>query len=326
MEYKSYLTLFENNFEKIKSHLGWSVDTRVSLMLSSQYSARGKDFSPRSFSEVIEAIKQQTKWYHTIRMSSTLQYSLAMMLDDKGDPQLAVKKLLENEQFLKSAKLTRTQYSYLAALFLPEETEQKKRVAENAQKLYKAIRKHHPFLTSYEDIPYVVLLSSGMDDTEVRAETMNRYYKELRQFNFWVGNELQWLSQILTFHSAEYVEQLVPYVVELRKQLNEQGIKIKQTHYPILGFLAVAGVQSEQIQKISKLYKELSQFKKLRWYKDIILSIAVQKILHELVSLTDSLEMSTITSLESLIQAEQAMMMTVTIAAVAASSSSSSSD
>ena len=93
---------------------------------------------------------------------------------------------------------------------------------------------------------------------------------ELRQFNFWVGNELQWLSQILTFHSAEYVEQLVPYIVELRKQLNEQGIKIKQTHY------AVAGVQSEQIQKISKLYKELSQFKKLRWYKDIILSIAVQ--------------------------------------------------
>ena len=72
---------------------------------------------------------------------------------------------------------------------------------------------------------------------------------ELRQFNFWVGNELQWLSQILTFHSAEYVEQLVPYIVELRKQLNEQGIKIKQTHYPILGFLAVAGFNLNKFKK-----------------------------------------------------------------------------
>lgn len=325
MNTKDYIALFERNFEKIKSQLGWAADKRVAIMLASRYSAEGKEFSPQSFNEVIEAIKQQTKWYHTLRVTGNLQYCIAMMMDGKGDANFLVNELLENEEILKSAKFTRTQFSYIAATFFSKGAVNKNVLAENAQKLYKAIRKHHPFLTSFEDIPYAVLLSSEEDDSEVRAETMNRYYKELRNFDFPIGNDLQWLSQILTFHSPNYVEQLVQYVVEIRKQLQEVGIKIKHTHYPVLGFLAVAGITSEQIKTIGELYKELSQLKLLRWYKDIILSITVQKALSDLVHLDKSLEMSVITSLEMLIQVEQAMIMTATIAAVAASSSSSSS-
>ena len=325
MNYLEYIQLFERNFEKIKSHLGWTVDKRISVMMASSYAAKGKEFEPQSFDEVIEAIKQQTKWYHTLRVSGNLQYIIAMMMDEKGNANKLVSELLENEDILKSAKFTRTQYSYIAALFLPKEEAEKKETAENAQKLFKAIRKHHPFLTSYEDVPFAVLLSGTNENVEARAATMNRYYKELRENNFSMGNELQWLSQILTFHGTEYVEQLVPYVVEIRKQLNDVGIKIKYSHYPILGFLAIAGASTDHINEISKLYKEISELKFLRWYKDVILSVAVQKLLSDLVNFSESLEMSIVTSLELLLQAEQVIMISATMAAVAASSSSSSS-
>lgn len=325
MNNSEFIELFEKNYEKVKSHLGWSVDKRVAVMIASSYSSRGKSFNEQSFNEVIQAIKQQTKWYHTLRVSGNLQYCIAMMLDEKGDANTLVNELLVNEELLKSVKFTRTQYSYIAALFLPNDEANKKTVAENAQRLYKAIRKHHPFLTSYEDVPFAVLLSSEVDDTEERAALMNKYYKELRENNFSMGNELQWLSQILTFYGTEYVEQLVPYVIEIRKQLNDNGIKIKHTHYPILGFLAIAGTNTDQINEIGNLFKELSELKLLRWYKDNILSMAVQKYLCDLVNVNKSLEMSLVTSLEMLLQAEQAMMLSVTMAAVVASSSSSSS-
>lgn len=326
MKYKDLIALFEGNFEKVKTYLGWSADKRIVIMMASYYTAKGKVFSPQSFNEVIEAIKQQTKWYHTLRTSVNLQNSIAMLLDGKGDATTLITDLLANEEVLKAAKFSRTQYSYIAASVFPKVEGNKAVIAENAQKLYKAIRKHHPFLTSNEDIPYVVLLSSGDDTSEVRAETMNRYYKELRKFDFYIGNELQWLSQILTFHSANYVEHLVPYVVEIRKQLQENGIKLKYMHYPLLGFLAVAGVKSDQIEELSQLYKELSQIKQFRWYKDAILSVVVQKLLNDHVSINESHEMSIVTSLEALIQAEQAMVITATMAAVVASSSSSSSN
>ncbi|SOC39218.1 DUF4003 family protein [Ureibacillus acetophenoni] len=325
MNNNEFIELFEKNYEKVKSHLGWSVDKRVAVMIASSYSSKGKSFNEQTFNEVIQAIKQQTKWYHTLRVSGNLQYCIAMMLDGKGDTNSLVNELLVNEELLKSVKFTRTQYSYIAALFLPNDEANKKTIAENAQKLYKTIRKHHPFLTSYEDVPFAVLLSSEVDDSEKRAAIMNRYYKELRENNFYMGNELQWLSQILTFYGTEYVEQLVPYVIEIRKQLNDNGIKIKHIHYPILGFLAIAGTNTAQINEISNLFKELSKLKLLRWYKDIILSIAVQKYLCDLVNVNESLEMSIVTSFEMLLQAEQAMMISVTMAAVVASSSSSSS-
>lgn len=31
MNYLEYIKLFERNFEKIKSHLGWTVDKRISV-------------------------------------------------------------------------------------------------------------------------------------------------------------------------------------------------------------------------------------------------------------------------------------------------------
>ncbi len=322
MENKAYIELIQTNYDKVVNYLSWTVDKRIILMLTSHYSASGKIFSFAPFEAIIEEIKNQTSWLSTLR-TSPLLYSVAMLLEGKEDSQQAVKDLIENEEFLKRVSFKRSAYSYISALFLTNNPEQRQAHAQKAKKLYEAIRKHHPFLTSHEDMPYSVLLSDNDEDPELRAQTMNRYYTELRKNNFILGNQLQWLSQILTFKTSDYVEQLVPYVVQIRDELIQRNVKLKQEHYPIIGFLAIAGAKTEHINQIVALYEELTKVKLFRWYKSMALSIALQKVLHDLAKLDDSLELSMITNLEMLIQAEQAMMAAATIAAVTASASTS---
>lgn len=322
MENKAYIELLQKNYDKVVNYLSWTVDKRIILMLASHYSAAGKTFSFGPFEVIIEEIKNQTSWHSTLRTSS-LQYSVAMLLDGKGEPQQAVAELIEKEEILKQIKFKRSAYSYISALFLTNNPEQKQVHADNARKLYEAIRKHHPFLTSHEDMPYSVLLSGNDEDSELRAQTMNRYYTELRKNNFTMGNQLQWLSQILTFNSPVYTEEIVPYVDQIRDELIQRNIKIKQEHYPLLGFLAVAGAKTEHINQIVALYEELTKVKLFRWYKSLAFNIALQKVLHDLANLDDSLDMSVVTNLQMLIQAEQAMMAAATIAAITAASSTS---
>lgn len=104
--------------------------------------------------------------------------------------------------------------------------------------MYEAIRKHHRFLTSFDDIPYAVLLSNPTDDVVLRAETMNRYYKELRTYYFNAGNELQWLSQVLTFLSPQYDNNLVPSVGTIRDTLKKTRCKSKNNALSIIGILS----------------------------------------------------------------------------------------
>lgn len=323
MDNKAYIELLQENYDKVVNGLSWTVDKRIILMLASHYSAAGKTFSFTSFDEIVKEIKSQTSWFSTLRTSSSLLYGVAMLLDGKKEPQQAVTELIENEEILKQAKFKRSVYSYISALFLTDDPAQKQTHAESARKLYTAIRKHHPFLTSYEDMPYSVLLSKEDEKLEHRAQTMNRYYTELRKHHFVLGNQLQWLSQILTFPSADYVEKMVPYVVQIRDEFVQRNVKVKQEHYPLFGFLAVAGAKTEHIDQIVALYEKLTEVKRFRWYKSMVLHITLQKVLHELAHLDDSLDMSMITNLEMLIQAEQVLVTTTTLAAVAAASNTS---
>lgn len=323
MENKAYIELLQVNYDKITNYLSWTVDNRILLMLASHYSAAGKTFSYVSFEAIIEEIKKQTSWFSTLRSSSNLLYSVAMLLDGKEEPQQSVGELIKNEETLKQANFKRSVYSYISALFLTEDSEQKQTHAENAKRLYDAIRKNHPFLTSHEDMAYSVLLSKNGEVPELRAKTMNRYYTELRKNSFSLGNQLQWLSQIMTFKSPDYQEHMVPYIVEIRSDLVQRNVKLKKEHYPLLGFLAIAGAKTEHIGQITALYKEVTKMKIFRWYKSMAFSTALQKILPELENLEESFDMSVVNNLEMLMQAEQAMIATTTIATVAAASNTS---
>lgn len=311
---------FTNMVEAVSKAVGRTVDRKIVLAIASKYVASGKPFDSVKYKEVLQEMKKQTSWTSPLR--TTVGYSIAANLLEQEDPQQAVKNLLNNVNIMKEAKFRSGNFSFIGAQFLTEEESEKRAHAQAARALFDAIRKHHKFLTSYDDIPYAVLLSSPSDDAELRAETMNRYYKELRTYNFNAGNELQWLSQLLTFLSAQYDNNLVPNVVTIRDTLKNQDVKVKTMHYPLLGFLAILEVNQVQLQQIVDVYNELKDMKLLKWHREFVLFMAIQIAIYDMAQVQQSLSMTIMSSIELLIQAQQAAMFAAMGAAAVASSSS----
>lgn len=318
--------IIENQFTQtvdgVAKAAGWTVDRKIVLAIASTYVASGKTFDAKKYKEILQEMKKQTSWVSPLRTS--VGHSIAASLMEDGNSKQAVENLIKNEKILKEAKFKSGSFSFIGAQFLTKDDNEKMAHAKNARALYEAIRKHHRFLTSFDDIPYTILLSGPNDDVLLRAETMNRYYKELRSYNFSAGNELQWLSQVMTFSSAQYDSSLVSSVVAMRDTLKKQGVKVKYMHYPLLGFLAILKLDAVQLQQIIDLYHELKGMKLLKWHREFVLFMAVQIAIYDMAMVQQSLSMAIMSSIELLIQAQQAAMMaTITAAAIASSSSSS---
>ncbi len=322
MDYALIENELTNTVEDVSKAAGWTVDRKIVLAIASKFVASGKTFDAIRYKNVLQEMKKQSSWMSPLR--TTVGYSIAANLLEQEDTEKAVENLLTNVSILKEAKFRSGNFSYIGAQFLTEDEQNKKAHAQAARALFDAIRKHHPFLTSYEDIPYAVLLSSPSDDVELRAETMNRYYKELRTYNFNAGNELQWLSQVLTFLSPQFDVNLAPNVVALRDTLKNQNVKVKAMHYPLLGFLAILSLTKAQLQDIIDLYQELKDLKLLKWHREFVLFMAVQIAIYDMAKVQKSLSMTIMSSIELLIQAQQAAMIAAVSAAAIASSSSSS--
>ncbi|MFJ7668866.1 DUF4003 family protein [Lysinibacillus sp. NPDC097195] len=320
------IVIIENQFtqtvEAVSKVTGWAVDRKIILAIASTYVATGKVFDGEKYKNVVEEMKKRTSWMSPLRTS--IGYSLAANMMEQDDTEQAIKTLLNNEKILKEANFKRGNFSFIGAQFLTENESEKRAHAQTARALYEAIRKYHRFLTSFDDIPYTVLLSSPNDDVVLRAETMNRYYKELRTYQFGAGNELQWLSQILTFLSADYDSNLVASVATIRDYLKKQDVKVKYMHYPLLGFLAILQLNNGQLQQIADLYHDLKGMKLLKWHREFVLFMAVQIIIYDLSKVQQSLTMAIMSSIELLIQAQQAMMLSAVTAAAVASNSSTS--
>ncbi|SCY70029.1 MULTISPECIES: DUF4003 family protein [unclassified Lysinibacillus] len=322
MDYALIENELTNTVEDVSKAAGWTVDRKIVLAIASKFVASGKTFDAIRYKNVLQEMKKQSSWMSPLR--TTVGYSIAANLLEQEDTEKAVQNLLTNVSILKEAKFRSGNFSYIGAQFLTEDEQNKKAHAQAARTLFDAIRKHHPFLTSYEDIPYAVLLSSPSDDVELRAETMNQYYKELRTYNFNAGNELQWLSQVLTFLSPQFDVNLAPNVVALRDTLKNQNVKVKAMHYPLLGFLAILSLTKAQLQDIIDLYHELKDLKLLKWHREFVLFMAVQIAIYDMAKVQKSLSMTIMSSIELLIQAQQAAMIAAVSAAAIASSSSSS--
>lgn len=320
------LVLIEDHFtqtvEAVAKAAGWTVDRKIVLAIASKYVASGKTFDAEKYKEILQEMKKQSSWVSPLRTS--VGHSIAASLMEEENPRQAVADLIENEKILREAKFKSGNFSFIGAQFLTKDRNEKRTHAQNARALYEAIRKHHRFLTSFDDIPYTVLLSRSEDDVVLRAEVMNRYYKELRTYHFSAGNELQWLSQVMTFLSAQYDANLVSSVVTIRDTLKKQGVKVKYMHYPLLGFLAILKLDAVQLQQIIDLYHELKDMKGLKWHREFVLFMAVQIAIYDIAIVQQTLSMAILSSIELLIQAQQAAIMaSITAAAVASSSSSS---
>lgn len=313
----------EMTYEKVKSLAGWTVDKDVVLTITSYYVTSEREFDAESLSRAMDAIKEKTGWFSPLR--GNLLPMIAAFLDKPGvDIEQEVSRLFDKQRILRAVSFRNTIHSYLAALLMTNDADLYDDEARQAKALYGEMKKQHYFLTSDDDYSYAVLLGNRGYNPIEHAKSMRMYYDALRKEGFRGGNELQWMSQVMTYVKAEFDQTFVSRASEILDQFKRQT-KVRPLHYPMIGFLTVFEVQGNDLQRVIDLTLSLEESKILKWKREMALSIAIGYVMHELAENGEAASISLATSVELIIQAQQAVM-AATIAAMAASTSTNSSD
>jgi hypothetical protein len=313
----------EMTYEKVKSLAGWTVDRNVVLTITSYYVTSDREFDAESLSRSMDAIKQKAGWFSPLR--GNLLPMMAAFLDQPGvNIEEEVIRLFEKQRILRTFGFRNTIHSYLAALFMTNDKESYDNEARLAKALFGEMKKHHFFLTSDDDYTYAVLLAKRGFNPVTQAKSMRMYYDALRKEKFRAGNELQWLSQVMTYVNEDFNPSLIARATDIYHYL-ARDTKVRPIHYPLIGFLTIFSVSDKELQKIIELASALEESSTLKWKKEMALSLGIGYVIHELVGSADEAIVSLATSVEVLIQAQQAVM-AATIAAMAASSSASSTN
>lgn len=313
----------ETTYDQVKSLAGWSVDKNVVLTITSFYVTAGREFNAVDFNRAMEALKARSGWFSPLRgnllpMMAAFLTQSAPLIDEEAD------RLMNKQRVLKQTGFRNTIHSYLAALLMDDEPSLFAEEADYAKRLYDAMKKKHFFLTSDDDYAYAMLLGKKREDPEVHADAMRAYYDGLHAKGFKTGNELQWMSQVMTYMDIEYEPRRVDRAAELFDTFR-QSLKAKPVHYPMIGFLAVFGVQDEKIEEIIILTEQLELSKRFKWNREMALSVAIGHVTHQLTESAQQMSVSLAASIEMILQAQQAVM-AATVAAVVASSATTSSN
>lgn len=309
----------EEAVAEVAKTLGWSVDKRIAIAVANFYLIQGQSFDEKGHMESSKIIKKNEGWASPLK--SYMHHIAASFLTlQEESPEEGLKKLNAWQDELNAVGFRRSPYTYIAAMIMQNSGE-----AERAKLLHEEMKQHHKFLTAQEDIPYAVLLGRLEGDIKERAATMNAYYKDLREHGFYMGNDLQWLSQIMTFNSAVYRPDVVGRVVAIRDFFQNEKLKIRGPQYPILGILAAAEAGGQTLKDIIEGTRLLEKTKSFKWYKDVAFTTAIQFGMKDMIQTQEVSTVAFPTSLEMLMQAQQAAMYSSVNAAIIASSSSNGS-
>ena len=300
MSDEQFIQQFQVNYNRVVNYIGGGADQKLLMSLASHYTLKEKQFSGVILRNLMETIDEERTFRYQI--DSPMSYKLATHLLKEQDIHNAIQQLNKNDNLLKEVRFKQSPFRVIGALFLQEDPLQH---AKRAKQLFNEMNHYHRFLTSNEDIPYVVLLTSNINssnDAMVQAETMHRYYQELRQHHFTMGNHLQALTQIMTIYSKEYNEVFMQYIVQLRAALLKYNINVKKIHYPFIGILALAATGNMKLNEIVHLHNQLMEQKAFRHAKEYALIVAIQKIVKDLVGVQEVVDMSLLSQLNYLFE------------------------
>ena len=111
--------------------------------------------------------------------------------------------------------------------------------------------------------------------------------------------------------------------LEITKASQELVVKTKVGDYPQMGMLALMDDGIGKINKIRDVMDQLNDMKEFKWYKDLNRMMAFNYVVSENLADHSIVETGMITTMETIIQAQQAAMIAATAGAVAANSGNS---
>lgn len=296
------------------------------MTIAALYVMNHKELNTEKLLNLAEQIRKKAGFFTT--MQSHTRYTTAAALDVNFEqPEDRVDTLFHLYDELKNAKFSSGVYTYLAASIIL--TNEKKdmtseQIIQRAKVIYDGMKVEHPFLTGSSDYPLAVMLA--YEDQPDIIQQMEDFYENLSENGFQKGNDLQFLSHILTLNTKSNAGNPVSRAATVSDEFRQAGIRPKGMYYPIIGMLALLPREEFKMYEITNLYDQLNAQKAFKWQKDMNLIMAVAFYVNYKLEHHSLPETSLYTTLEMLLQAQQAVMIATiasTTAAVHASDNSS---
>ncbi|WP_158661037.1 DUF4003 family protein [Bacillus kwashiorkori] len=315
---------FLSVYSELKKALRWKVsDNKTLMLIASMFVVNKREFDIQRFLQVSEYIKGNVDAFNTLR--SQERFSIGAMLhihfnrvEDVFHSYLHLYETLINSGF------KRGMFTYIAAgvLFTSKTDSQDYRlIAEKAYRIYKAMQKEHLFLTSENDYPLALLLATRNEEVPSLIERMEDFYHQLQTLGFKKGNDLQFLSHVLSLDPSADKKILSERCITLFDKIHQLHKKPKSVHYPTIGMLALCDQSQLDLQKLINVTERLNTEKDFKWQKDINFMLAAQLFISELTEDTTVPTAGLMTTLEIIMQAQQVAMIASMAAVTAATAS-----
>ncbi|WP_102272677.1 DUF4003 family protein [Cytobacillus massiliigabonensis] len=299
--------LLEENIEVLRRAAGNWMDRRLVLMTAAQFAAKGKKIDGHTFVKVSDLVKSSTSMFSPLRGIYFPLTGLIMAKD--SHPEAEISRLHHNYKTLRMANMRSSAFTYIAAFLLHDDMD-----ASRISAIYEEMKKHHRFLTSYDDYPAAVIIAKREGRVNELIEISERYYRGLNEKGLWKGNNLQFLANMLVM-CGDFQHELVRDVIHTKEEFIRRGLKVKEIHYPALGVIALTG----NIKEAASLAVKLAEMKEFKWYKEMAITVAATFVSQDYIDASAGLT----AAIHAMIQAQQASAAAVTASAVAAASSGS---
>ncbi|NQD68946.1 DUF4003 domain-containing protein, partial [Bacillus haikouensis] len=255
-------------------------------------------------------------------LKSHHRFTFAAMLDTRfPSPEEKFTDFIQVYEALVEEGFSRGTYTYIAAMVVITEEGNSAELASRAMNVYKEMRQNHFFLTGQSDYPLAMLLAQREQNTAAIVDHIESLYEKLNQSGFYKGNDLQTMSHILSLVEDVSLDELVTRSTELFDTLKEEGIRPKSRFYPQIAMLAFMKNGKEQITQVKEILESLNSDKLFKWQKDINFMMAVTLHLSDQMENSSLLHTNLSTTIEALIQAQQAASVAAIAGAAAATSS-----
>ncbi|TGB02031.1 DUF4003 family protein [Halobacillus salinus] len=304
-------------FSEMNDKNKWT-DDRILMMAASVYVVKNREFDAERYTDLCEYIKQESGAFSYLR--STIRFSVAAWLDTRfDDPREAFQTYNRVYDRMIEKGFKRTTFTYIAALVMLQDDESElDECMDRSLTVYERMRSEHPFITSKDDYPLAVLLAQQEGEIDTLIYRMEEIYSGLNANGFWKGNNLQFISQMLSLDTIHDAETLVNRATHLSDQLKNASLKTKSMHYPEIGMLTLTD-ETDRLEDIRMIRDQLNGEKKYRWHRDLNYKLAVQLVVSESLQEDSVAEAGLFTSMEVIMQAQQTAIMAGAVGAAAAS-------
>lgn len=317
---------YKEIFSLLKKDLKWKVaDQRTLMIIASMYVLNGRPFDMKRLIDLSSYIKENVGIFSSLK--SYERFTTAAMLDIRfEEPQNKFHELMELYKKMVENGFSRGTFTTIAALVLlsdPLHEKDQLEMIDRSLTVYKGMKKKHLFLTSANDYPLAAMLANRNVPLDNLIEHIEEFYDKLALNGFRKGNDLQFLTHILSLDEKTGADILVQRCVELYDLFKQSGKKPKAMYYPQIGLLALLDDGKSEVKAILHAADQLNSEKLFKWHKDMNLIMAINFIVSNKVTDSSLLETGIYTTIETIIQAQQAAMTAAIVGATAANVSNS---